>query len=89
MKESGGAKIITGSIEILPIAKSFEEKARGLILDGLLERFGYIDVTLNPDLKDIMSTYHNIGHVFLVGEELVATGVLTNRIVWGEFYVCR
>lgn len=53
--------------------------ARALILEGLGERFGSIDETLNPDLNDIAANYLAVGHVFLVAEvagTLVGTAAL-------------
>jgi len=68
--------------------RSFEvddqEQARWLILEGLGEHFGYLDVTLNPDLDDILHNYIIPGHIFVVaymGRELVGTGAL---ILHGE-----
>ncbi len=45
-----------------------QRAARALILEGLGERFGSIDETLNPDLNDIAATYLAAGHAFLVAE---------------------
>lgn len=56
-----------------------QSAARALILEGLGERFGAIDKTLNPDLNDIAAHYLAAGHVFLVAEvagSLVGTAAL-------------
>jgi ribosomal protein S18 acetylase RimI-like enzyme len=53
--------------------------ARALILEGLGERFGFIDETRNPDVDDIAARYLARGHRFLVAEQasaLVGTGGL-------------
>jgi putative acetyltransferase len=59
--------------------RKFESKdqipAKALIIAGLVEYFGFIDETLNPDLKDIASSFAD--GCFLIGEidgALVATG---------------
>ncbi|MEW9109908.1 MAG: hypothetical protein AB2374_11215 [Cytobacillus gottheilii] len=38
-------------MKIIEITKSYEMEAKALILDGFLERFGFIDQNLNPDLE--------------------------------------
>ena len=66
-------------LNIWPFKVGDQEQARWLILEGLGEHFGYIDLTLNPDLDDILHNYIIPGHVFLVayiGRELVGTGAL-------------
>ena len=45
-----------------------EQAARRLVLDGLGERFGFIDALLNPDFRTITAHYPQRGHVFLVAE---------------------
>lgn len=72
----------SGTLQVLPVIKKFEEEAKLLILDGLLERFGFIDHSLNPDLDDIMIHFNKEGNIFLialVNKELVATGALTKE----------
>lgn len=61
------------------LIRKFESKdqapAKALINAGLVEYFGFIDETLNPDLEDITSSFAD--GCFLIGEidgELVATG---------------
>ena len=68
------------------LIRSFDPRdqvaARQLILTGLGEHFGWIDVMCNPDLDDIASDYIGPGHVFVVAEidgELVGTGALTTE----------
>lgn len=67
------------------VIRSFEPRdqdaCRRLILDGLGEHFGYIDETLDPDLDDIVTSYIEPGHAFVVAEidgELVGTGALVS-----------
>lgn len=51
--------------------------ARQLILDGLADHWGELDLSLNPDLNDIAASYAD--GVFLVayeGDKLVGTGAL-------------
>jgi ribosomal protein S18 acetylase RimI-like enzyme len=66
------------------LVRSFGPRDQGvvrqLILAGLGEHFGWIDVMCNPDLDDIASNYIGTGHVFVVAEidgEFVGTGALT------------
>ncbi|MFG6117738.1 GNAT family N-acetyltransferase [Thalassobacillus sp. B23F22_16] len=69
-------------LQVIPITTKFEEEAKLLVLDGLLEHFGFIDHSLNPDLDAIMTHYNKEGSVFLiaiVNQELVATGAITRE----------
>ena len=54
-------------LQIHQITKEFEE-ARELILKGLEERFGFIDLACNPDLKRILESYNRKGSVLLLVE---------------------
>jgi len=51
---------------IRPFRPADQEAARRLILQGLAEHFGAVDETLNPDIDDIMASYVDRGHLFLV-----------------------
>lgn len=65
------------SLHIRPLARADQAAAQALILDGLAERWGQLDPTLNPDLRDIATSY--AAGCFLVayqGDTLVATGAL-------------
>lgn len=65
---------------IIPLTKEYEAGARDVILEGLEERFGFIDPTFNPDLKNLIESYAEPANLFLIGlggEEVVATGALT------------
>jgi putative acetyltransferase len=49
--------------------------AKALILEGLVEHWGFLDESLNPDLDDIATSYAD--GTFLVawqGDELIGTG---------------
>lgn len=75
-------KNLQQSIQITPITTQFEEAARQLILDGLEERFGFLDHSFNPDLRNIIRNYTQDGGVFLVCLEnniVLATGALTKE----------
>lgn len=64
---------------IRPFAPADQEAARALILEGLGERFGFIDEARNPDLDDIAARYLALGHVVLLAEvagAVVGTGAL-------------
>lgn len=55
------------------------EEAKTLVLEGFRERFGWIDDTLNPDIKDIMRYYDGMENHFFVGSDgngIVCTGAL-------------
>jgi ribosomal protein S18 acetylase RimI-like enzyme len=67
------------SLHIRPFEPADQDHARRLILEGLGERFGSIDETLNADLDDISGTYVAAGHPFVVAEvagKLAGTGAL-------------
>ncbi|WP_188456307.1 hypothetical protein [Virgibacillus oceani] len=56
--------------------------AKDLILEGFKERFGFIDHTCNPDLKDIFTYYNREGYAFFVGfhrDQVICTGALTKE----------
>lgn len=42
---------------IIAINEAIQERAIAIILEGLEERFGFLDQTLNPDLRDIQHHY--------------------------------
>ncbi len=81
---------ILNILQILPINKSLENESRKLIYECLSERFGLINDSLNPDLKNIVEYYIKKGDIFIVGlykGALICTGALikendqTGRIV--------
>lgn len=74
--------IILYRLHFKEITKEYNVAARNLLLDGLLERFGFIDHTYNPDLIDITQTYRIEVNVFLIGflgNKLVCTGAVTKE----------
>ncbi len=69
----------TAGLRIRPFEPKDQAAARSVILAGLEEHFGWVDVTRNPDIDDIMLHYVRAKHVFVVGElehEVVGTGAL-------------
>jgi len=72
----------SSEIAIRPLRASEQEAARRLILTGLGEHFGWIDETLNPDLRDIEAAYLRPSHCFVVAElggAIVGTGALVSE----------
>ena len=64
-------------IIILPFQPGDQNEVSGLILKGLEEHWGILDLTKNPDLNDIRSSYGKA--VFLVARlngKVVGTGAL-------------
>ncbi|QEE16057.1 hypothetical protein DSAG12_01885 [Promethearchaeum syntrophicum] len=81
---------ILNNLQILQIKKNHENEVRKLIFEGLSERFGFIDDSLNPDLNNIVEFYIEKGDIFIVGrynEKIICTGAIikendhTGRIV--------
>jgi ribosomal protein S18 acetylase RimI-like enzyme len=70
-------------LHIRPFAQRDQDAARGLVLAGLGEHFGFIDASYNPDLEDIQANYVAAGHVFVVAE-LGGALVGTAGLVVGE-----
>ena len=65
--------------QIRPFHPLDQPAAQALILDGLVEHWGTLDPTLNPDLRDIYASYVASGGAFFVAEEngaIIATGAL-------------
>jgi GNAT superfamily N-acetyltransferase len=64
---------------IRPFSPTDQTAAKQLILDGLAEHWGALDLSLNPDLNDIQASYIDSGGVFLVVEAegaIIGTGAL-------------
>jgi ribosomal protein S18 acetylase RimI-like enzyme len=62
-----------------PFSPTDQEAAKQLILDGLAEHWGTLDLSLNLDLNDIQANYIDSGGVFIVVEaegKLIGTGAL-------------
>jgi ribosomal protein S18 acetylase RimI-like enzyme len=65
---------------IADVCREVQEEARWLVLAGLEEHWGWLDLTKNPDLDDIVSTY--AGETFLTARldgALVGTGALVRE----------
>ena len=62
-----------------PFSPTDQAAAKQLILAGLAEHWGELDLSLNPDLNDIQASYIDSGGMFLVVEaddKLIGTGAL-------------
>jgi hypothetical protein len=69
------------SIVIKPFQPEDQEEVKQLVLAGLVEHWGSLDPTRNPDLNDIAQTYAQ--DIFLVaweGDKIIGTGALV--AVW-------
>jgi len=67
------------TISIRPFSLTDQEAAKQLIMAGLAEHWGELDISLNPDLDDIQSSYIDSGGIFIVVEAngmLIGTGAL-------------
>ena len=67
-------------IVVRPIEPKDVATARAVILNGMRERWGYLDPSKNPDLNDLLAAY--AGSTFIVAErdgEIVGTGALVAR----------
>jgi ribosomal protein S18 acetylase RimI-like enzyme len=53
-------------LDTRPFERGDQDAVRNLILAGLGEHFGRLDLTLNPDVDDIWANYPAKGHWFLV-----------------------
>ncbi len=73
----GTMTTIVQKVQIRPFHPKDQTTVQALILEGLVEHWGFLDPTLNPDLNDIQQSYA-LG-TFLVAEhedELIGTGAL-------------
>ena len=67
-------------IEIVPFHPKDQEAVQALVLDGLVEHWGFLDETKNPDLGDIAESYND--GLFLVAwldGEIVGSGAFFPR----------
>lgn len=65
-------------IEIKPFRPQDQSFTKALILDGLVDHWGFLDESKNPDLDDIATTYAD--GTFLVAwldDEIIGTGAFT------------
>ena len=53
-----------GELQIIPFARRWQDAARALVLAGMAEHWGQIDLAMNPDLDNIAEHYRN-GHFLL------------------------
>lgn len=68
------------SIAILPFSPEDQEEVKQLVLTGLVEHWGFLDPTLNPELNDIAVSYAD--GLFLVARQngrIVGAGALIPR----------
>ncbi|WP_036705027.1 GNAT family N-acetyltransferase [Paenibacillus sp. OSY-SE] len=75
-------KYVLPELNIQEVNRNIQDQAKSVILEGLAERFGFLDNTLNPDLDDIILNYIGKGDVFLVGlyeSRVVCTGALQHE----------
>jgi putative acetyltransferase len=65
---------------IVPFKPAYQAEAKNLILAGLVEHWGTLDPTKNPDLDDISSSYAN-GQVLVAihDEEVIGTGAIVPK----------
>ena len=62
-------------LKILPFQSSDQAAVKTLILDGLVDHWGTLDESLNPDLNDIATSYADA--TFLIAwldDEIIGTG---------------
>jgi putative acetyltransferase len=67
-------------IKIISFRPTDQPAAKALILDGLVDHWGFLDESLNPDLDDIATSYADGG--FLVAwrdGEIIGTGAFVPR----------
>lgn len=83
-------KEVYQTLVIEEVSKETQEHAKHIVLDGLKERFGSLDKSLNQDLNEIVLNYNSRGNLFLVGRintKVICTGAFireeidTGRIV--------
>ena len=73
-------------MKIRPFQPQDQAAIKRLILDGLVEHWGTLDPTLNPDLDDIASSY--AGETFLVAidrERIIGCGALVKEAGKGGY----
>jgi GNAT superfamily N-acetyltransferase len=66
---------------IRPFEVCDQPAVRRLVLEGLGAHFGFVDETANPDLDDILASYVEPDHHFVVaqiGGEIVGSGALVD-----------
>jgi GNAT superfamily N-acetyltransferase len=74
-----------GSYRIAQFNPAMQDAFRSLVFDGMAERWGSVDASLNPDLSDVDGRYgEDIVLVALDGEQVVGTGILLLQSAPGE-----
>ena len=64
-------------LQCRPFQPSDQPRVKQLILDGLVEHWGFLDPTLNPDLNNIAQTYARGDFVVAcIDGEIVGTGAI-------------
>ena len=73
------------NIRIVVFEHAFQEAFRLLVLEGMADRWGMVDESLNPDLDDVEVSYGG-DHVLVAldGALVVGTGILIIRAPEGE-----
>jgi|TARA_Y100000310_G_C20518796_1_gene732598 GNAT superfamily N-acetyltransferase len=72
--------MISAAMTIVPFSARMQREAEKLVVDGLVERWGFNDPEKNPDLRDISDAYR--GGEFFVGlldGRIVATGAVVQE----------
>ena len=65
------------NITIVPFKTAYQAEVKNLILAGLVEHWGTLDPSKNPDLDDISASYANgLFLVALLDEKLIGTGAI-------------
>jgi len=71
---------ICKKMKIQQITGPFKNEARAVVLKGLEERFGFIDPSYNPDLKEIVISYSREKTMFFVcvyDNTVISTGAVS------------
>ena len=65
------------NITIMPFKTAYQAEVKNLILAGLVEHWGTLDPSKNPDLDDISASYANgLFLVVLLNEKVIGTGAM-------------
>ncbi|MFN8411716.1 MAG: GNAT family N-acetyltransferase [Anaerolineales bacterium] len=65
------------NIILTPFQPQHQSAAKNLILAGLEEHWGTLDLSKNPDLNDIASSYaHGLFLVALLDDQIIGTGAI-------------
>lgn len=76
---------VENDIRIVPFDPAFQDAFRRLVLDGMAERWGKVDSSLNADLDDIEMSYNGDRVLVALDSALVVgTGILMLRTPEGE-----